>query len=91
MRTFSRRIRDEVGLTPMQWLTQQRVERARHLLEETDLTVDRVADRAGFGTGASLRQHFQEALGVSPHAYRRTFRGPARTQTPSAVGASLSV
>ncbi|AXK37110.1 helix-turn-helix domain-containing protein [Streptomyces armeniacus] len=77
VRTFTRRFREEVGLTPLRWLNQQRIERARQLLEETDLPVDRVAADAGFGTGASLRQHMQAALGVSPSAYRTTFRGPA--------------
>jgi transcriptional regulator GlxA family with amidase domain len=76
VRTLSRRFREEVGMTPVQWLTQQRIERARQLLEETDLPVDRVAAQAGFGTAASLRQHLQAALGVSPSAYRGTFRGP---------------
>ncbi|WP_432107858.1 GlxA family transcriptional regulator [Streptomyces sp. AA1529] len=74
VRTFTRRFREEVGVTPLRWLTQQRIERARQLLEETDLPVERVAARAGFGTAASLRQHFHAALGVSPRAYRRTFR-----------------
>ncbi|MGP4003582.1 GlxA family transcriptional regulator [Streptomyces sp. 8N706] len=74
LRTFTRRFREEVGLSPGQWLVQQRVERARRLLEDTDLPVDRVARDAGFGTAASLRQHLQAALGTSPTAYRRTFR-----------------
>jgi transcriptional regulator GlxA family with amidase domain len=74
VRTFSRRFRDEVGMTPGQWLTQQRVEHARRLLETTDLPVDRVADEAGFGTAASLRQHMVATVGVSPTAYRHTFR-----------------
>jgi len=76
VRTFTRRFRDEMGVAPRQWLIQQRTERARELLEETDLPIDRVAERAGFGTAASLRQHLQETLGVSPSAYRTTFRGP---------------
>ncbi|MFJ6788719.1 GlxA family transcriptional regulator [Streptomyces angustmyceticus] len=76
VRTFTRRFREEVGVSPLQWLTRQRIERARQLLEETELTVDRVADEAGFGTAASLRMHLQAALGVSPRAYRSTFRGP---------------
>ncbi|MFF4950535.1 GlxA family transcriptional regulator [Streptomyces chattanoogensis] len=76
VRTFTRRFREEVGMSPVQWLTQQRIERARQLLEETELTVDRIAAEAGFGTAASLRQHLQTALGVSPRAYRSTFRGP---------------
>ncbi|MGW5265786.1 GlxA family transcriptional regulator [Microbispora sp. NPDC004025] len=74
VRTFTRRFREEVGVTPGQWLTRQRVELARRLLESTDLPVDRVAAEAGFGTGASLRQHLTAALGVSPTAYRQTFR-----------------
>ncbi|MEU6644893.1 helix-turn-helix domain-containing protein [Saccharomonospora sp. NPDC046836] len=75
VRTFTRRFREEVGLSPGQWLTQQRLERARQLLEETDLPVERVAEDAGFGTSASLRQHLHTALGVSPSTYRGTF-GP---------------
>ncbi|WP_037868065.1 GlxA family transcriptional regulator [Streptomyces sp. NRRL S-813] len=74
VRTFTRRFREEVGVSPGQWLTQQRVERARHLLESTDLSVDQVARDAGFGTAPSMRQHLQAALGVTPTAYRRTFR-----------------
>ncbi|MEV5593562.1 helix-turn-helix domain-containing protein [Streptomyces sp. NPDC052496] len=75
VRTFTRRFREEAGVSPLQWLTRQRVERARQLLEETELTVDRVAADAGFGTAASLRQHLQAAVGVSPSTYRATFRG----------------
>lgn len=74
-RTFTRRFREEVGLSPQQWLTQQRVHRARELLEQTDLPVDRIAADAGFGTAASLRGHLHTALGVPPNTYRATFRG----------------
>jgi transcriptional regulator GlxA family with amidase domain len=74
VRTFTRRFREEVGVSPGQWLTQQRVERARHLLESSDLSIDQVARDAGFGTAQSMRQHLQAALGVTPTAYRRTFR-----------------
>ncbi|ALC22559.1 GlxA family transcriptional regulator [Streptomyces pristinaespiralis] len=77
VRTFTRRFREEVGISPGQWLTQQRVERARHLLESTDLSVDQVARDAGFGTAQSMRQHLQAALGVPPTVYRSTFRASA--------------
>ncbi|MEF3114525.1 GlxA family transcriptional regulator [Streptomyces chrestomyceticus] len=86
VRTFTRRFREEVGVSPLQWLTQQRVERARQLLEETELTVDRVASDAGFGTAASLRQHLQAAIGVSPSAYRSTYRGAAAEGGAVVVG-----
>ncbi|MHB9753552.1 GlxA family transcriptional regulator [Streptomyces sp. BYX5S] len=75
IRTYNRRFREETGITPMTWLNRQRVDRARELLEQTDHTVDRVAAETGFGSGTSLRQHFQALLGVSPGAYRATFRG----------------
>ncbi|MFI2348528.1 GlxA family transcriptional regulator [Streptomyces sp. NPDC019443] len=77
VRTFTRRFREEAGISPGQWLTRQRVERARHLLESTDLSVDQVARDAGFGTAQSMRQHLQAALGVPPTAYRRAFRASA--------------
>ena len=80
-RTFARRFRDETGLTPAAWVTQQRVHLAQHLLETTDLTIDLIATRAGFGTGASLRKHCAATLGVSPQAYRRTFRGTTESRS----------
>ncbi|MGW0732103.1 GlxA family transcriptional regulator [Streptomyces sp. NPDC002851] len=74
LRTFARRFAEEVGMSPGRWLIQQRVHRARHLLESTDLPVDEIAGQVGFATGTSLRQHLHAAIGVSPLAYRRTFR-----------------
>ena len=40
------------------------------------MTIDTVAARCGFGTGAMLRHHFGRIVGVSPASYRRTFRHP---------------
>jgi transcriptional regulator GlxA family with amidase domain len=77
VRTFTRRFRDEVGESPNRWLTRQRVGLARRLLETTDLPVERVAERSGLGTAASLRLHMADAVGVPPTAYRRTFREAA--------------
>ncbi|MEU4086171.1 GlxA family transcriptional regulator [Streptomyces aureus] len=74
LRTFARRFNDEVGQSPGRWLIQQRVSRARHLLEASDLPVDRIAGEVGFATGASLRQHLHATIGVSPQTYRRTFQ-----------------
>jgi transcriptional regulator GlxA family with amidase domain len=74
VRTFTRRFREENGVSPAQWLTTQRVEQARRLLETTALSVDQVAAQAGFGTSASLRQHLRASVGVAPLTYRRAFR-----------------
>ncbi|MGV9450487.1 GlxA family transcriptional regulator [Streptomyces sp. NPDC003635] len=75
-RTFARRFQQETGTTPYRWILRQRVLLAQQLLETTDETVDAVAGRTGFGTAAALRHQFVRALGTTPNAYRRTFRGP---------------
>ncbi|MGW6706835.1 GlxA family transcriptional regulator [Streptomyces sp. NPDC054956] len=87
VRTFTRRFREESGLSPGEWIVGQRVERARSLLERTDLPMEQVARETGFGTAQSLRKHVQAALGVSPTAYRRTFR---ETGTGGGAGAGPS-
>jgi len=72
-RTFARRFVAETGTTPHKWLSMQRVLHARNLLEQTDLGIESVATRSGFGTAALLRHHFRRVVGVAPQEYRRTF------------------
>jgi transcriptional regulator GlxA family with amidase domain len=82
-RTFARRFVADTGTTPQRWLIGQRILLAQQLLEETDETVDMIADRAGFGTATALRHHFRTWRGTTPNAYRRLFRGdPAGPFTP---------
>jgi transcriptional regulator GlxA family with amidase domain len=76
-RTFARRFRAETGTTPHHWLTWQRVLLAQRLLETTELDVDQVARRCGFGGAATLRHHFVARVGTAPLRYRRTFRRAA--------------
>ncbi|MBK3644011.1 MULTISPECIES: GlxA family transcriptional regulator [Streptomyces] len=75
-RTFARRFQQETGTTPYRWILRQRVLLAQRLLEATDETVDAIAGRTGFGNAAALRHQFVQAIGTTPNAYRRTFRGP---------------
>ncbi|MGC4994000.1 helix-turn-helix domain-containing protein [Nocardia salmonicida] len=72
-RTFARRFAAETGTTPVKWLTTQRVLFAKHLLETTDMALERIADESGFGSGALLRHHFQRQVGLAPTEYRRRF------------------
>ncbi|WP_020386212.1 GlxA family transcriptional regulator [Kribbella catacumbae] len=74
VRTFSRRFKAETGQSPGNWLLQQRVRHACHLLETTGLSIDRVAEASGLGTAASLRHHLRSEVGIPPLAYRKTFR-----------------
>ena len=75
-RTFARRFVQDTGTTPQRWLIGQRILLAQQLLEESDETVDAIADRTGFGNATALRHHFRAWRGTTPNAYRRLFRGP---------------
>ncbi|HEV2634092.1 MAG TPA: helix-turn-helix domain-containing protein [Actinocrinis sp.] len=77
-RTFTRRFREETGLSPQRWLLHQRIDVARQLLETTELTMDRIAQRSGLGGPDSLRRHFVAALGVTPSGYRTGWRETGR-------------
>ncbi|MFI6484277.1 GlxA family transcriptional regulator [Nonomuraea sp. NPDC050663] len=73
IRTLARRFHAETGLSPLQWLLHQRVERARELLESTDLPMGQVAELSGLVTTDSLRRHLSRRTGLTPTAYRTTF------------------
>lgn len=72
-RTFARRFAAETGTTPHRWLLQQRVLRARELLERSDASIEQIAGDVGFTSAALLRTHFQTLVGTSPQRYRRAF------------------
>ncbi|PSL05437.1 AraC family transcriptional regulator with amidase-like domain [Haloactinopolyspora alba] len=73
-RTFTRRFRDETGTSPLTWLTSARIDRARELLEETNVPIERIGDLSGIGSPAALRAAFRQHLGTSPRQYRALFR-----------------
>ncbi|MCH2222965.1 MAG: helix-turn-helix domain-containing protein, partial [Dechloromonas sp.] len=73
-RTFTRHFRQITGATVGAWLLGERLALAQRLLESSSHSVETISNLAGFGSAASLRQHFRTAFGVSPVAWRRTFR-----------------
>ncbi|WP_430782291.1 GlxA family transcriptional regulator [Actinoplanes sp. G11-F43] len=73
-RQLARRFRAHTGDTPMRWLLDRRIQRARELLETTDLTVQRIARDTGFGSAETLRHHFGRQVGGPPSLYRAAFR-----------------
>ncbi|WP_435953910.1 transcriptional regulator FtrA [Dryocola sp. BD626] len=76
-RTFLRRFEAATGSTPARWLLNVRLARSRDLLENSRLSVEKIAEQAGFGSAATLRHHFRTRLATSPAAYRKTFTSPA--------------
>ena len=75
-RTLIRRFKESTGLSPGAWLTRERVERARELLESSSASIDEIAAACGFAEAGTLRHHFRRRLGVSPSLYRRRFGSP---------------
>ncbi|MCG7632903.1 helix-turn-helix domain-containing protein [Gordonia McavH-238-E] len=73
-RSFLRRFKAATGTTPAQWVLQQRLDRARVLLESTDLPIESIAQRCGFGSSVTMRQNFATSFATSPATYRRQFR-----------------
>ena len=71
--TLHRAFRAELGTTPLAWLTARRLERARELLEATDLTIEAVARNSGFSSAANLRERFRVATGLTPTEHRSRF------------------
>ncbi|PVG81965.1 AraC family transcriptional regulator [Nocardioides gansuensis] len=71
-RHLSRLFLREIGATPGRYVRQARAEAAAQLLTGSDLTVEAIATRCGFGTVETLRQAFQGLYGVSPSHYRAT-------------------
>ncbi|MBA2535087.1 MAG: helix-turn-helix transcriptional regulator, partial [Rubrobacter sp.] len=65
---FARSFKAETGLSPHQYVIQRRVERARALLADTDLTLAEVARAVGFANHSHLSSHIRRVLGVSPGA-----------------------
>ena len=72
-RNFARVFSREVGVTPAAYVEALRLERARLLLETTDLQLEEIARRCGFGTVETLRRAFGRRLRVSPSDYRSRF------------------
>jgi len=82
-RTFARRFAAATGTTPHRWLLDQRLLLAEQLLEDSDLTIDAVAQRCGLGSADTLRHHFALRRRVSPSTYRRTVGAAGTADSPS--------
>lgn len=72
-RTFDRKFRSSFDMSPKQWLIQQKVERAKALLESKEMAIERLASHAGFENAVTMRHHFRKLVGVSPKVYRNQF------------------
>ena len=72
-RTFDRKFSATLNLTPKEWLTAQRLNKAKELLESEPYSIEKIAEQAGFDSVITMRHHFRKLLGVSPKQYRQQF------------------
>ncbi|MGD9010486.1 MAG: helix-turn-helix domain-containing protein [Desulfobacteraceae bacterium] len=72
-RTFDRKFRANLNLTPKAWLTHQRLNLSKELLENYEYSIEKVAELSGFENATTMRHHFRKELGVSPSFHREQF------------------
>lgn len=84
-RSFTRHFKALTGTTVQSWLLAERLAQAQRLLESSDLSVEQIADASGFGSVASMRQHFRRAAGLPPSAWRQGFKGTMMSATREAL------
>lgn len=68
---FSRAFKANTGVSPLEWLTNARVERAKELLSTSTLAVSDVALDCGFCDQSHFTRVFRSRVGVSPSAWRK--------------------
>ncbi|RVT45693.1 AraC family transcriptional regulator [Rheinheimera sediminis] len=72
-RSFDRHFKASTGLSPLQWLVQQRLQLVQHYLEQGLHSLEQISVLTGFGSSLNLRQQFKKQLGISPGQYQRQF------------------
>jgi AraC family transcriptional regulator len=68
---FSRVFKESMGLSPINYIVRQRIERAKKLLAETDLPIADIALQAGFSGQSHFTTFFRKLVGLTPRSFRR--------------------
>jgi len=67
---FASLFKQTTGISPHQYVIQQRVERAKSMLSKTDLTIADIAFQTGFSSQSHLNQQFKRITGMTPKEVR---------------------
>ena len=69
---FSRAFKQSMGMNPTNYIAERRIERAKKLLQETELPISEIALRAGFSSQSHFTTSFRRVAGATPQAFRAT-------------------
>ena len=87
---FMRAFRASTGTTPYQYVLEQRLAKARMLLQSTDVSIVRIATECGFASPSHLCSKFRGRTGASPSQYRASVRGASHLSLPRAKTVSFA-
>ncbi|WP_432470106.1 GlxA family transcriptional regulator [Amphritea sp. HPY] len=73
-RTLMRRFNSALGMPPLTYLQNLRIEAAKHLLETTEMNIESIIQEVGYEDTSSFSRLFQERAGLTPTVYRERFR-----------------
>ncbi|NND00969.1 MAG: helix-turn-helix domain-containing protein [Gammaproteobacteria bacterium] len=85
-RTFSRRFRAVTGVSPIEYVQALRVEEAKQMLEQDEVSNDAVGVEIGYDDPVSFRRVFKRYCGLTPAAYRKKFQRISRIAQPAKGG-----
>ena len=77
---FTKKFKEKTGHTPLKYVNILRLERAKFLLEHTDISINKIMEEVGFLDSAHFSKLFKLGTGYSPSKYRKALSARSQRQ-----------